>query len=191
MDIEKMDKNELTNNKPPRARIFPDEANMLYVYPSLAMNIGFNEALIAHRLYRLMPDANTKWVMLTTNQWEKEFPFWSRSTVQRTFQSLENWGIVISRKLTKNEIVSMLQAKTPQQLNTDLDFYTCEWCNGETFILNEHHYPIPKENDGTETVKICPNCHCEFHGLETLILYSLDQKMINDFDDVEKVNDES
>ena len=160
----------------------------LYVYPSLAVNIGFNESMVAHRLYRLICESEKvigRWIMFTTNQWEKEFPFWSRSTIQRTFQSLEDCGIVISRKLTKNEIVSMLQAKRPQQLNTDLDFYVCDWCKGETFILNEHHYPIPKESGGEQVVKVCPNCHYEFHSLETLTLYSLNQKMINEFDEVE------
>lgn len=44
--------------------------------------------------------------------------------------------------------------------------------------------PTNNKHDGTETVKICPNCHYEFHSLELLILYSLDQKLITEFDGV-------
>lgn len=39
----------------------------------------------------------------------------------------------------------------------------CEWCGYKTFALQEHHYPIPKSKGGTQTVLICPNCHCEYH----------------------------
>ena len=41
--------------------------------------------------------------------------------------------------------------------------FPCDWCGCKTFALQEHHYPIPKHLGGTETVKICPNCHFEFH----------------------------
>ena len=42
---------------------------------------------------------------------------------------------------------------------------TCEWCGRESYLLHAHHYPIPKHEGGTETVKICPNCHCTYHSL--------------------------
>lgn len=44
--------------------------------------------------------------------------------------------------------------------------YKCEWCECLTTAIQEHHYPISKKDGGTETVKICPNCHYEFHCLE-------------------------
>ena len=42
---------------------------------------------------------------------------------------------------------------------------TCEWCGTKTFMLNSHHYPIPKSQGGKKVVHICPNCHYEFHYL--------------------------
>lgn len=39
----------------------------------------------------------------------------------------------------------------------------CEWCGLYTFAIQEHHYPIPKSKGGKETVRICPNCHSEYH----------------------------
>lgn len=43
--------------------------------------------------------------------------------------------------------------------------FACEWCGYKTIALQSHHYPIPKHKGGTRTVKICPNCHYEFHAL--------------------------
>ncbi|MBR5544878.1 MAG: phage protein [Clostridia bacterium] len=39
----------------------------------------------------------------------------------------------------------------------------CEWCGCKTTVLHSHHHPIPKRDGGTEVVKICSNCHHEFH----------------------------
>lgn len=39
----------------------------------------------------------------------------------------------------------------------------CEWCGEVSVALQEHHFPIAKADGGTETVKICPNCHYEYH----------------------------
>lgn len=41
----------------------------------------------------------------------------------------------------------------------------CEWCGASTFALQEHHFPIPKCKGGNKTVRICPNCHYEYHAL--------------------------
>jgi hypothetical protein len=41
--------------------------------------------------------------------------------------------------------------------------FSCEWCGTRTCAIVEHHFPIPKKDGGTEVVKICPNCHMEFH----------------------------
>lgn len=40
----------------------------------------------------------------------------------------------------------------------------CEWCNVNTVVLHDHHYPIYKKDGGKQIVKICPNCHHEFHN---------------------------
>ena len=42
----------------------------------------------------------------------------------------------------------------------------CEWCEGRCYILESHHYPIPKREKGTEVVNICGKCHSDFHDIE-------------------------
>lgn len=41
----------------------------------------------------------------------------------------------------------------------------CEWCGKESYILQEHHYPIQRKDGGKEIVNICPNCHYTYHSI--------------------------
>ena len=41
----------------------------------------------------------------------------------------------------------------------------CEWCHNKTLVLHEHHFPISKSDGGTEVVRICPNCHANYHKI--------------------------
>lgn len=85
--------------------------------------------------------------------------------VQECLRSLEIKGLIAKVKYSPTEAKELISGKTPQSLRL-LGFTTCcEWCNGSTVVLQEHHYPVPKSQGGTETVFICPNCHSEFHQL--------------------------
>lgn len=91
--------------------------------------------------------------------------------VRRGIDKLLSCGILEKVKPSPIEIVKQLQSKTPQiVLNSSR---VCEWCNGTTYILQEHHHPIPKSEGGLETVKICPSCHYEYHHLEQRGFYRL------------------
>lgn len=67
---------------------------------------------------------------------------------------------------SEDEIVRLLRRKIPQDIAEDAGHvHACSWCKGRTFVLHNHHYPIPKHEGGTKTVAICANCHVEFHAL--------------------------
>jgi uncharacterized phage protein (TIGR02220 family) len=73
----------------------------LMVVPSLAVRIGMNEAVVLQQIhYWLSISKHTiegkKWVYNTYEDWQRQFPFWSISTIRRTFYSLEKSGIVVS-----------------------------------------------------------------------------------------------
>ena len=84
----------------------------LQVLPSLALAIGLNEAIVLQQLHywienpksegRVDKEGN-KWVYNTYEQWRENFPFWSVSTIQRIFSSLEEKGVVISDQLDKHD----------------------------------------------------------------------------------------
>ena len=90
-----MKKSSLLINEPP-----------LQVLPSLAKAIGLNEAIITQQLHYWLenPKAGVerngfKWIFNTYDEWQENFPFWSVSTIQRIFISLEGKKIVISAQL--------------------------------------------------------------------------------------------
>lgn len=43
--------------------------------------------------------------------------------------------------------------------------FNCNWCKRETNSFHHHHYPIPSKDGGKDTVRICTDCHQQFHTL--------------------------
>jgi hypothetical protein len=91
------------------------------------------------------PNYTVEYLMEVTN--------FSRSTICRYLKRIN------FQELTQEQIKEI-------SLNLEKN-KTCEWCNELTSTIEEHHYPIPKRNGGIEVVKICPNCHSNFHKVET------------------------
>ncbi|MED3782831.1 DnaD domain protein [Geobacillus stearothermophilus] len=81
----------------------------LVILPSLAKEIGLNEAIILQQLHYWIQESNNerdghRWVYNTYEDWQKQFPFWSIRTIRRTIKNLENKGIVISDYLNSMKI---------------------------------------------------------------------------------------
>ena len=74
----------------------------LQVLPSLAMQVGLNEAMVLQQLhFRSLISNNVrdghKWVYKTYEEWKnEEFPFWSVDTIKRAIRRLEDNGYIIS-----------------------------------------------------------------------------------------------
>jgi len=85
----------------------------LQVLPSLAEEIGLNEAIILQQIHYWTQKSQNheedqdgverKWVWKTFAEWEEEFPFWSRRTIQRAVQSLRDEGILVVEQLRQSE----------------------------------------------------------------------------------------
>ncbi len=73
--------------------------------------------------------------------------------------------------MNEEEIVKKLKGKNLFGLGYGSKI--CEWCGIFTTVLHKHHYPISRKDGGTKTVKICPNCHNEFHHPLPLKIYIL------------------
>ena len=76
-------------------------------------------------------------------------------------QLLKKAGILEIKEYPCEEVLRMIKER---------DFKNCipkkcEWCGKETWIIHEHHFPIEKSEGGKDTVKICSNCHFEYHLL--------------------------
>lgn len=79
----------------------------LQVLPSLAKAIGLNEAIVTQQLHYWLTNKNCagftdpsgeKWIFNTYEEWQENFPFWSTSTIKRTFLELEEKKVVISHQ---------------------------------------------------------------------------------------------
>jgi hypothetical protein len=88
---------------------------------------------------------------------------------KNSLQVLINRGFVVMLPpLSRVEVAKLLKQKTPQTLSSrQKAFRSCEWCKSLTNILHQHHFPDSRLEGGTETVGICPNCHSEYHALES------------------------
>ena len=89
------------------------------------------------------------------------------STITKTLKSLQNKQMIKFSEPKPYEIRNIIKSK-------DLEGYgigdkRCEWCGINTYVIHKHHFPIRREDGGIKTVSICPNCHHEYHHLETNI----------------------
>lgn len=74
----------------------------LLVFPSLAKRIGLNEAIVVQQLHYWLQNAKsgkvvdgTRWIYNSVEEWREQFPFWSRNTIRRILEKLEQLEIVI------------------------------------------------------------------------------------------------
>lgn len=67
--------------------------------------------------------------------------------------------------MSPSDAKAFVSSKHPQKYPSLGKIKRCAWCKGDTLILHAHHYPITREDGGTETVNICANCHAEYHAL--------------------------
>lgn len=89
-----------------------------------------------------------------------DFFFISVSRYTEILRKLVNKKLIITKNVEYKDLKNIVISSKGKGNKT------CEWCGCKTTILHSHHYPIPRRLEGTETVKICPNCHYEFHNLE-------------------------
>jgi hypothetical protein len=78
----------------------------LVILPSLAVQIGLNEAIVLQQLHYWLHHAKThhdgkKWVYKTVDEWKSEFPFWGDSTIKRAFASLRQRDLVLIQQLSR------------------------------------------------------------------------------------------
>lgn len=73
----------------------------LMVQPSLAKKVGLNEALFLQQLHYWLERStkiinNRRWIYNSVGAWQKQFSFWSISTLKRIIASLEKRKLIIT-----------------------------------------------------------------------------------------------
>jgi hypothetical protein len=76
----------------------------LLIMPNLAVKIGLNESIVLQQIhYWNIINEKSKhnfkggyyWTFNSYDEWTKQFPFWSKSTIQRTIARLEKLKLVV------------------------------------------------------------------------------------------------
>lgn len=130
----------------------------LIVDKHLAAKIGLNEAMILQQVHYWI-EKNKKanrnfhqgkhWTYNTIEEWQEEFPFWSKDTVRRTFKKLRESKIIIVDNFNKSQI--------DKTLWYTIDYKTLEDTVGEEqiAIIDSSNLPqaIP-ENTTENTTEI-------------------------------------
>lgn len=82
----------------------------LQVMPTLATIIGLNESIILQQIHYWLKNKEQArrdyikgrhWVYNTYEQWQQQFPFWSKMTIRRTITKLENQGLLLTANHNK------------------------------------------------------------------------------------------
>lgn len=73
----------------------------LQVLPDLAVAIGLNEAIMLQQIHYWIKKSSHRhddrtWIYNSATKWQKQFPFWSESTIRRTINSLKKQEMIVT-----------------------------------------------------------------------------------------------
>ncbi|MCM7330523.1 conserved phage C-terminal domain-containing protein [Enterobacter roggenkampii] len=82
----------------------------IVINPDLANSIGLNEAIALQQVNYWLKETTSglerdgvRWIYNTNEQWLEQFPFWSESTLKRTFTRLKQLGVLKVEQLNKSQ----------------------------------------------------------------------------------------
>jgi len=95
------------------SKLLIDESPLV-ILPSLAKEIGLNEAIILQQIQywiKIKEKTQSKmgfydnqyWIYNTIEEWEEQFSFWSKNTIKRTFNKLKEMNLILVEKFNKHK----------------------------------------------------------------------------------------
>lgn len=81
----------------------------LQVLPSLAVAVGLNEALFIQQVHYWLDTSKhvheeRRWIYNSYEEWQKQLPFWSVSTIRRIVANLEEQGVLLVGHFSSNKL---------------------------------------------------------------------------------------
>lgn len=136
----------------------------LVILPSVAEKIGLNEAIVLQQInywIQANKQANRNyrdgkhWTYNSVDEWQRQFRWWSRSTIKRTLKNLEDKGILVVGNYNKRgfdktkwysinkEKFSQLMEEWSNRLGQNEPTSGSKWTNGEgqSDPTNTRDYP--------------------------------------------------
>lgn len=134
-----------------------DESPLL-ILPSLATEIGLNESVMLQQMHYWLLKSNKyfdgkAWFYKTLEEWEKEFPFWSQSTIRRVIGSLEKMNLILvgnfnQKKFDKTKWYTINYERVNSPCVQNEQTYCSDWT--EACVQNEQTYTIEYTENTTE-----------------------------------------
>lgn len=143
----------------------------LLVLPSLAKVLGLNAAIIVQQIYYWLTINEGKgsnfedgyyWTFNSIGRWQKQFPFWSKKTIERALRKVEKSGIVVSgcynkRSFDRTKWYRIDYDRLIEVCPLDHNGHQIQWSKkvlsccqkdlmGETTQLDNVTSPIPETN---------------------------------------------
>lgn len=81
--------------------------NPLQVLPTLACAVGLSEAIVLQQVHYWLNESRhfydgQRWIYNSVPSWQKQFPFWSESTIKRALLGLEKRGVLVSANYNRD-----------------------------------------------------------------------------------------
>lgn len=81
------------------------------------------------------------------------------------WKTLVDFGLAQKMQFSAQEAKDLVSNKQPQKIMAMPANEKCDWCKGNTYRLEEHHFPLSRKEGGCSVVGICAQCHDEYHFL--------------------------
>lgn len=153
-----------------------DESPLL-ILPSLATEIGLNEAVMLQQMHYWILKSNKyfdgkAWFYKTLEEWEQEFPFWSQSTIRRVIGSLEKMNLILvgnfnQKKFDKTKWYTVNYERVNSPCVQNEQTYCSDWT--EACVQNEQTYTIEYTENTTENnIKNSTDCSTDKKNTEKI-----------------------
>lgn len=164
----------------------------LQVLPTLAKEIGLNEAIVLQQIHYWLGNRKTgkthdgrRWVRNTVDQWQEDnFPFWSTDTIRRTIKKLEDAGYISSDNLNRSAYDRTLWYTI--NYNTISAMSVNPFTQNAQMDSSNEHKPIPEttEEITRETNDVIEFYYNNIGGLTPMIADSIRDAMDEHGDNV-------
>lgn len=127
----------------------------------LAQAIGLNKAIVLQQLNYWLHSKSSKeingkkWIYNSVKAWNKQFPFWSKNTVQRALDSLEKENLVVTGNFNKYKFdrTKWYSINENELVNRMTQFGVKENTKNGKSQLPNLGKPIPDTNTDTNSYK--------------------------------------
>lgn len=141
------------------------QEDLIYFQPTLAKNIGLNEAILLQKIQGWLQckphDAEGRsWIYNTYKSWQEQLPFWSEDTIRRTLNRLVDMGAVIRSNFNQTKFdrtywYSIDYDKLDELCSCKLQSSMCAICtDGSEQLANTYTNDYYNDNKESNNINI-------------------------------------